>query len=93
MVPRDKRITQWIHKLAVRVRRGSGKTWGELAALAVYHACVDDRNMQAAKIIWDRLDPAPDSTVTINQLVLREDLNSRLNALKSMDVDRLLPVP
>ena len=31
------------------------------------------------------------SNVTINQLVLREDLNHRLNALKLGDVDRLLP--
>lgn len=48
--------------------------------MTIYTACIDEKDMHAARIIWYRLDPAPDSNVTINQLVLREDLNERLNA-------------
>ena len=87
---RDRSITNWIHKLSTVILR-DGKSYAELAAHAVYDACINHRNMHAAKIIWDRLDPAPTSNVTINQLVLREDLNHRLNALKEGEIDKLLP--
>ena len=65
-------------------------SWGELIALRTLKLAAGG-NMVAVKLIWERVDPVPTSTVTINQLVLRQDLDDRLDVLKSVDPDRLLP--
>ena len=65
-------------------------SWGELIALRTLKLAAGG-NMVAVKLIWERVDPVPTSIVTINQLVLRQDLDDRLDVLKSVDPARLLP--
>ncbi len=83
---------EWISRMAGKpCPFRPGMTYGQAAAHAVYDSAIVRHNMVAAKILFDRIDPAPLVNVTLNQFVVRSDLNERLDALKACDVDRLLP--
>ena len=85
-------VHAWITKLANEpCPLRPGYTWSQAAARAVYAMTIDKGNVAAAKLIFDRLDPPAPTNVTLNQFVVRADLNDRLDALKECDLDRLLP--
>ena len=85
-------VHAWITKLADQpCPMRPGFTWSQAAARAVYEMAINRGNVVAAKLIFDRLDPPAPTSVTLNQFVVRQDLNDRLDALKECDLERLLP--
>ena len=69
----------------------AGLTYAQAVARVCYQMAIEKKNVVAMKLVLDRLAPAPDTRVTVNQLFMRKDLNERLVALKECDIDRLLP--
>lgn len=88
--PRDLSPTNWVQRLAPEKCKKTGMELLELVVRRLYKLAIGG-NTFAIKLIIDRTEPVLTTTIVVNQLVMREDLNMRVGALKSGDVDRLLP--